>query len=47
MPWEEALLTRDAVALMHVEKLPSGSWRVTVTHQGVRRRATMPTKRKA
>ena len=32
---------------MHTEKLPSGSWRVTVTHHGTRRRATRPTKREA
>jgi integrase len=47
MAWEDGVRTRDARRLMHVEKLPSGSWRVTVTHQGVRRRATMPTKREA
>lgn len=32
---------------MHLEQLPSGSWRVTVRHQGHRRRATAPTRTEA
>src|SRR5690349_16230680 len=29
---------------MHLEELPSGSWRVTVQHAGAKRRDTQPTK---
>jgi len=32
---------------VHTERLPSGTWRVTVSHRGQRRRGTAPTKREA